>query len=276
MVATKKKRATNPLSSNIHRLLSLQVMNNFISLSTLSVFYREDFNKVLSGFCCSRNHFIFQIVARFRLLNTKTKLDRSVYFLNSNTPHSTPQALNPLKSNTLPRATFGRGSGRKGINFSGCRQGFRLVLTFPQSLRVDLRTTSREPSNSLLVGLYVGLLSWLIQTHHGLRRLWVPLVLNWLSDFYYCDKSWLKILKYSYLQYISIGVKIRDIKSLPPPVEVWRPRPKGDKFKTTLVLPTLQVMSNLTPLERYSQAGRFNFLGIAIATLTLALEGGEG
>ncbi len=275
MVATKKKRATNPRSINKHRLLSLQVMNNFISLSTLSVFYREDFNKVLSGFCCSRNHFIFQIVARFRLLNTKTKLDRSVYFLNSNTPHSTPQALNPLKSNTLPRATFGRGSGRKGINFSGCRQGFRRVLTFPQWLRVDLRTTSREPSNSLLVGLYAGLSFSHSQTHHGPSPLLVPSFLNWLSDLDCCDKSWLKVLKLLYLQYTSNGVTIGGIKSLPPPVEVWRPRPKGGKFKTTLVLPTSQIMPNLTLFERYSQARRFNFLEIAIATLTLASEGGE-
>jgi len=175
----------------------------------------------------------------------------------------------------IPMIIPGRGSGRRGINFSEFHQGFRHSPVFPQWLLIDPRTTSREPSNSLLVGLYVGLLSWLTQTHHGLRRLWVPLVLNWLSDFYYCDKSWLKVLKCSCLQYISIGVKIRGIKSFPPPVEVWRPRPKGDKFKTTLVLPTLQVMSNLTLFERYSQARRFENSGMAIATLTLVSEGGE-
>ena len=67
-----------------------------------------------------------------------------------------------------------------------------------------------------------------------------------------------------------------DIKSFPPLVKVWKPRPKGDKFKTTLDKPTSQVMSNVTPIERYSQARLFSILGMAIATLTLATEGGEG
>ncbi|MFM6207845.1 hypothetical protein, partial [Planktothrix sp.] len=66
------------------------------------------------------------------------------------------------------------------------------------------------------------------------------------------------------------------IKSLPSLVHVWRLRLKRDKFKTTLDKPTSQVMSNVTPFERYSQDRLFNFLGVAIATLTLASEGGEG
>ena len=227
---------------------------------------------ILHHFCRTQNRKFYPVI---HWMNYLTKLDRSVYSLNTSTPHSTPQPLNPLKLNTLPGATPGRGSGRRGINFSGYRQDFHLALISPQSLRVDPRTTSREPSNSLLVGLYAGLLSWLTQTHHGLRRLWVPLASSWLSDFYCCGKSWLKVLKVSYLQYISIGVKIRGIKSFPPPVEVWRPRPKGGKFKTTLVLPTFQVMSNLTLFERYSQARRFENSGIPIANLTQATEGGE-
>lgn len=203
--------------------------------------------------------------------------DYSEIYYNSNasTPHSTPQALNLLKSNTLPRATIaGRGSGRRGSNFSEYRQGFRLVPTFPQWLLIDLRTTSYEPSNSLLVTLYAGLLSWHSQKHHGRSLPWVPSFLGWLSDLDCCDKSWLKALKLLYLQYISNGVKMGGIKSFPPPVEVWRPRPKGGKFKTTLVLPTFQVMSNLTLFERYSQARRFENSGIPIATLTLASQGG--
>lgn len=204
--------------------------------------------------------------------------DYSEIYYNSNasTPHSTPQALNLLKSNTLPRATIaGRGSGRRGSNFSEYRQGFRLVPTFPQWLLIDLRTTSYEPSNSLLVTLYAGLLSWHSQKHHGRSLPWVPLVLNWLSDFYCCGKSYLKALKHSYLQYTSISVKIRGIKSLPPLVLVWKHRLRGGKYKSTLDKPTT-IMNNLTLFERYSQARRFENSGIAIATLTLTTKGGEG
>lgn len=227
---------------------------------------------ILHHFCRTQNRKFYPVI---HPVNCLTKLDRSV-FLNTSTLQSAPQPLNPEKSNTLPGATFGRGSGRKGINFSGCRQGFRLVLTFPQWLRVDPRTTSYEPSNSLLARLYAGLLSWLTQTHHGRSLPWVPSFLGWLSDLDCCDKSWLKALKLLYLQYISNGVKMGGIKSFPPLVKVWKPRPKGDRYKPTLGSPTLQSMSNLTPIERCSQARLFSILGMAIATLTLASEGGEG
>jgi len=227
---------------------------------------------ILHHFCRTQNRKFYPVI---HWMNYLTKLDRSVYSLNSNTPHSTPQALNLLKLNTLPRATFGRGSGRRGSNFSEYPQGFRLVLISPQWLRVDPRTTSYEPSNSLLVGLYAGLLSWLTQTHHGRSLPWVPSFLGWLSDLDCCDKSWLKALKLLYLQYISNGVKMGGIKSFPPLVLVWKHRLRGDRYKS-LELPTLQSMSNLTLFERYSQARLFSILGMAIATLTQATEGGEG
>ena len=66
-----------------------------------------------------------------------------------------------------------------------------------------------------------------------------------------------------------------DIKSFPPLVKVWRRRLKGGRYKS-LELPTLQSMSNVTPIERCSQARLFSILGMAIATFTLATEGGEG
>jgi len=174
----------------------------------------------------------------------------------------------------IPMIIPGRGSGRRGINFSEFHQGFRHSPVFPQWLLIDPRTTSREPSNSLLVGLYAGLSFSHSQTHHGPSPLLVPSFLNWLSDLDCCDKSWLKVLKLLYLQYTSNGVKIGDVKSLPPLVKVWKPRPKGDRYKS-LESPTLQVMSNVTPFEKSRQAGLLEKLtGMAIATLTLASVGG--
>lgn len=225
---------------------------------------------ILHHFCPTQNRKFYPVI---HWMNCLTKLDRLVYFLNTSTLQSAPQALNLLKLNTLPRATFGRGSGRKGINFSGYPQGFRLVLISPQWLRVDPRTTSYKPSNSLPARLYAGLLSWLTQTHHGLHRLLVPSVLGWLFGLDCCGKSYLKTLKLLYLQYISNGVKMGGIKSLPPRFLVWRLN-RGGRYKPTLGLPTLQVMPNLTLFENSSQAGLFSILGMAIATLTLASQGG--
>lgn len=221
-----------------------------------------------------------KFVLGIRPESKQTRLERPIKFFHFiiHIVAQSPQSLQSTPENwgLISMTTrSGRGSGRRGINFSEYRQGFRHSPVFPQWLLIDPRTTSREPSNSLLVGLYAGLLFSHSQTHHGLRRLWVPSVLNWLSDFYCCGKSWLKVLKVSYLQYISIGVKIRGIKSFPPLVKVWKQRPKGDRYKS-LGLPTFQSMSNLTLFEKSRQARRFGNSGTAIATLTLASEGGEG
>jgi len=163
--------------------------------------------------------------------------------------------------------------GRRGISFSGFHQGFRHSPVFPQWLLIDPRRSFFGLLNSPRVQPYTGLSLSHSGCYHGRPFPWVPSFLNLLSDSGYCGKSCLKVLKYSYLQYTSNGVTIGGIKSLPPRFLVWRLN-RGGRYKS-LGLPTLQSMTNVTLFERYSQVGRFNFLGIMIATLTLTTKGGE-
>lgn len=198
---------------------------------------------------------------------------------NSNTPHSTPQPLNSLKLNTLPGATPGRGSGRKGSNFSGyptLHRWNRRALISLQAIQANRRRSFFGLLNSPQVQPCIALLLSHSDSYRGHRSPSVPVALDWLVALLSFCKSWLKVLKHSYLQYISKSGIMRGIKSLPPLVSVWKPRLRGGKYKSTLGSPMFQVMSNVTPIEKSRQARHFgNLTGMAIATLTLATEGGE-
>lgn len=230
---------------------------------------------ILHHFCRTQNRKFYPVI---HWMNYLTKLDRSVYFLNSNTPESTPQPLNLLKLNTLPRATFGRGSGRKGINFSEyptLHRWNRRALISLQAIQANRRRSFSELLNSPQLQPCTGFSLLRSDSYRGRPCPWVPSFLSSLSDSGCFCKSWLKVLKSSYLQYISKGGIMGDIKSFPPLVKVWKPRPKGDKFKTTLDKPTSQVMSNVTLFEKSRQVGLSGKMkGMAIATLTLASQGG--
>ena len=183
---------------------------------------------------------------------------------NTSTPHSTPQPLNPIKLNTLPGATFGRGSGRK-VNFSECSQWLcRRVRVFWIGIQKNHLWLS--PQLRCDPSLFLWLLYSLSRKtrHHELPRFWVLFSVGWLIERVCSYKvfswvqwiSWLLPRQFSpfYLHPSSKCATIRNInKVYPPLIKVWSRR-LGRENVTTLGSPMFQVMSNVAHTESHRQS----------------------
>ena len=219
-------------------------MNNYsLSLSDTDAF------SIIRGF---HNPFIFHILAL------------------------SPQSTQSASENwgLIPMIPPGRGSDRRGINFSGYRQLLcRHVRVF----------WTRIQKNHLWLSLQLRcdplLFLWLLYSlsrktrHHELPRFWVLFSVGWLIErgCFYKFSSWLQWVslllprQFSpfYLHPNSKCATIRNINKVYPPLaEVWSQRLVGGKFKTTLGHLTFAIMSNVAHTENHRQSRCFGIDGL--------------
>ncbi len=214
-------------------------MNNYsLSLSDTDAF------SIIRGF---HNPFIFHIV----------------------TPSPQSTQSTPENWGLILMITLGRGSGRKGINFSEYRQLLcRRVRVFWTGIQKNHLWLSLQLRCDPLLFLWL-LYSLSRKTrHHELPRFWVLFSVGWLIErgCFYKFSSWLQWIslllprQFSpfYLHPNSKCTTIRNINKVYPPLaEVWSQRLVGGKFKITLGLPTFQDMPNVTHIETNRQSGYF-------------------